>query len=143
MLARDRPDRERWPVALEFRRSSHSFSLTDVPLTLALIFASGTHAFLAIFSGTVIALLLRRLPAIKFVFNLAQFALVSCVMIVLVHVAAEADPGFGWLTWGSVLIATQLGGILTIAQILARDRRSPRAMCRASRSARCSAWTSS
>ncbi len=35
---------ERYPVALEFRQSSHSFSLTDVPLTLALVFASGTHA---------------------------------------------------------------------------------------------------
>ena len=54
---------ERWPVELEFRRSSHSFSLTDVPLSLALIFASGTHAFVAILVGTVIALLLRRLPA--------------------------------------------------------------------------------
>ena len=33
---------ERWPVELEFRQSSHSFSLTDVPLTLALVFSSGT-----------------------------------------------------------------------------------------------------
>jgi diguanylate cyclase (GGDEF)-like protein len=110
---------ERWPVELEFRRSSHSFSLTDVPLSLALIFASGTHAFVAILSGTVIALLLRRLPIIKFCFNLAQLALVTCVMIIIVHVAAQADPGFGWLTWGSVLVATQLGGVLTIAHIIA------------------------
>src|ERR1051325_11179521 len=29
---------ERWPVSLEFRRSAHSFSLTDVPVTLALVF---------------------------------------------------------------------------------------------------------
>ena len=38
---------ERWPVELEFRRSTHSFSLTDIPLTLALVFATGTHAFVA------------------------------------------------------------------------------------------------
>src|SRR3954447_3657623 len=62
---------ERWPVELEFRRSSHSFSLTDVPLTLALVFASGTHAFVAVLAGTLIALVMRRLPAVKFVFNLA------------------------------------------------------------------------
>ncbi len=110
---------ERWPVELEFRRSAHSFSLTDVPLSLALIFASGTHAFVAILSGTVVALLLRRLPAVKFCFNLAQLALVTCVMLLVVHVAAQADPGFGWLTWGSVLLATQLGGVLTIAHIIA------------------------
>ena len=52
---------ERWPVHLEFRRSAHSFSLTDVPLTLALIFATGTHAFVAVMAGTVVAMALRRL----------------------------------------------------------------------------------
>ncbi|HEX6026117.1 MAG TPA: EAL domain-containing protein [Solirubrobacter sp.] len=109
---------ERWPVELEFRRSSHSFSLTDVPLTLALIFASGTHAFAAILGGTVIAMGLRRLPLVKFAFNLAQLALVTCVMIIVVQAAAQIDDGFGWLTWGSVLLATQLGGVLTIAHII-------------------------
>ena len=44
------------------------------------------------------------------------------------HLAAQLDPGFGWITWGAVLLATQLGGVLTIAQILCRDRahRGPR-----------------
>jgi diguanylate cyclase (GGDEF)-like protein len=109
---------ERFPVELEFRRSSHSFSLTDVPLTLALVFASGSHAFIAVTVGTLVALALRRAPAVKFVFNLAQFAFVTAVLIVIVHLAAKADPGFGWLTWGVILLATQLGGVLTIAQIL-------------------------
>ena len=40
-------------------------------------------------------------------------------MLVIVHFAARVDDGFGFLTWGSVLLATQLGGVLTIAQILA------------------------
>src|SRR4051794_31011896 len=109
---------ERWPVELEFRRSSHSFSLTDVPMTLALVFSSGTHAFIAVVAGSLVALLMRKLPAVKFAFNLAQFAFVSCVLIIVVHLAARLDPGFGWITWGSVLLATQLGGVLTIAQIL-------------------------
>jgi diguanylate cyclase (GGDEF)-like protein len=109
---------ERFPVELEFRRSSHSFSLTDVPLTLALVFASGSHAFIAVTAGTLIALALRRAPAVKFAFNLAQFAFVTCVLVIIVHLAAKADPGFGWLTWGVILLATQLGGVLTIAQIL-------------------------
>src|SRR6476469_8163638 len=64
---------ERWPVEVEFRRSTHSFSLTDIPLTLALIFTSGTHAFVPVMAGALVALLLRRGPAVKFVFNLAQF----------------------------------------------------------------------
>jgi diguanylate cyclase (GGDEF)-like protein len=110
---------ETWPVELEFRRSSHSFSLTDVPLTLALIFTTGTHAFVAILAGTIVALLMRRLPFVKFCFNLAQLALVSCVMIICVQLASGLDPGFGWLTWGAVLAATLLGGVLTIAHIIA------------------------
>jgi diguanylate cyclase (GGDEF)-like protein len=110
---------ELWPVELEFRRSSHSFSLTDIPLTLALVFASGTHALLAVMAGAFVALVLRRLPPVKVAFNLAQFALVTSVLIILVHLAASADPGFGWLTWGAVLAASQIGGGLVIAQILA------------------------
>ena len=59
------------------------------------------------------------MPPVKFAFNLAQFALVTAVLIVVVHLAASADPGFGWITWGAVLAATQIGGVLTIVQILA------------------------
>ena len=69
---------ERWPVELEFRRSSHSFSLTDIPLTLALVFTSGTHAFVADHgrhAGR--ARCCAALPPVKFAFNLAQFALVT------------------------------------------------------------------
>ena len=110
---------ERWPVEVEFRRSTHSFSLTDIPLTLALIFTSGTHAFVAVMAGALVALLLRRASAVKFVFNLAQFALVTSVLIVIVHLAASTDPGFGWITWGAVLAAAQIGSVLTTAQILA------------------------
>src|SRR3954470_10617467 len=110
---------ERWPVELEFRRSSHSFSLTDIPLSVAFVFASGLHAFVAIVGGPLIALLLRRLPLVKFFFNVGQLALASTVMIVVVHFAARIDDDFGWLTWGAILLATQLGGVLTIAQILA------------------------
>ncbi len=110
---------ERWPVQLEFRRSSHSFSLFDIPMTLALIFASGTHAYFAVIVGMFVAMASRRLTPVKFAFNLAQFSLVSSVLIVVVHLAASADPGFGWITWGSVLAASQLGGVLTILQMLA------------------------
>src|SRR4051794_19322750 len=67
---------ERWSVELEFRRSSHSFSLTDIPVAFALVFATGPHAFVALLAGTFGALLLHRLSPVKFVFNLAQLALV-------------------------------------------------------------------
>ncbi|MDQ1741223.1 MAG: hypothetical protein QOE53_2875, partial [Pseudonocardiales bacterium] len=110
---------ERWPIELQFRRATHAFTLTDVPLTLALVFATGTHAFFAVLGGLLVALLLRRMPPVKLAFNLAQYALVTAVLIVVVHLAADADPGFGWITWGATLAATQIGGLLVIVQILA------------------------
>ena len=110
---------ERWPIELQFRRATHAFSLTDVPLTLALVFATGTHAFVAVLAGFLVAAVLRRMSPVKLAFNLAQYALMTAVLILVVHFAAEADPGFGWITWGAVLLATQIGGLLTIVQILA------------------------
>ena len=110
---------ERWPIELQFRRATHAFTLTDIPLTLALVFATGTHAFFAVLAGLLIALVLRRMPPVKLAFNLAQYALVTAVLILVVHFAASADPGFGWITWGAVLAATQIGGVLAIVQILA------------------------
>src|SRR5215217_7670986 len=77
---------ERWPVHLEFRRSAHSFSLTDVPVTLALIFCSGTAGVAAIAGGSAVGLLLRRLPAVKVAFNLAQHTLSVALGFVVVHV---------------------------------------------------------
>src|SRR5829696_2257880 len=108
---------ERWPVHLEFRRSAHSFSLTDVPVTLALIFCSGTAGVAAIAAGSAVALLLRRLPAVKVAFNLAQHTLSVALGFVVVHVIAGGVPTFGPLLWFGVFVAVQLGGLVTIALI--------------------------
>jgi diguanylate cyclase (GGDEF)-like protein len=110
---------ERWPIELQFRRATHAFTLTDVPLTLALVFATGTHAFFAVLAGLLVGALLRRMPPVKLAFNLAQYALMTAVLILVVHFAASADPAFGWIMWGAVIAATQIGGVLAIVQILA------------------------
>src|SRR3954470_19794799 len=69
---------ERCVVHLHFRRSAHSFSLGDMPLVFGLIFASANDLMAAVLVGTAATLLLdRRLPPIKLVFNLAQFALAT------------------------------------------------------------------
>src|SRR2546429_391294 len=108
---------ERWPVHVEFKRSAHSFSLTDVPVSLALIFASGPQAVVGMLIGSAIALKFRRLPAIKFAFNLSQFVFITCVGLLVVH--AAAGDAFGPRAWLGVYAATQLGGVLTIALLSA------------------------
>src|SRR4051794_37312996 len=110
---------EHFPMELHFRRSSHWFSATDMVLTLALLFASGTGAVAGMLLGAIAAFVLRRLAPVKTVFNLAQYALITCVAAIVVHHAAAADPGFGWVTWLGVLAATQLGGLITIVLLLA------------------------
>src|SRR5947209_10063477 len=79
---------ERWPVHFEFGRSAHSFSLTDIPLTLGCIFASGTGAIFGLTLGTAAAMAFRRLPPIKFIFNVAQFALALAVATIFLHFMA-------------------------------------------------------
>jgi diguanylate cyclase (GGDEF)-like protein len=108
---------ERWPVNLEFRRSAHSFSLTDVPLTLALVFCGGLAGVGAIAAGTAVALALRRLPPVKFFFNLAQFVFATALGYVIVHVIGGPGAEFGPWVWLGVLVALQVGGLLTIALI--------------------------
>jgi diguanylate cyclase (GGDEF)-like protein len=110
---------ERWPVHLEFRRSAHSFSLTDVPVTIALIFCGGPAGVAAIAAGSVVALALRQLPPVKFVFNLAQFVFTTALGYVVVHAIAGPGAAFGPWVWFGVFVGLQLGGLVTIALITA------------------------
>ena len=81
---------ERWPVELHFGRSSHSFSLTDIPVTLALVFANGGDAMIALALGAAAAFGLRRLPPVKFTFNIAQYALITGASVLVARI------GIGW-----------------------------------------------
>src|SRR5919108_2712792 len=77
---------ERFVVHMQFRRSAHSFSLGDLPLVFGLLFASASDLVLGSLIGTALVLLFdRRLPAIKLVFNLAQFALGECLALLVLH----------------------------------------------------------
>jgi diguanylate cyclase (GGDEF)-like protein len=109
---------ERCVVHLHFRRSAHSFSLGDVPLVFGLIFAGANDLMAAVLAGTAVTLLLdRRLPPIKLVFNLAQFALAACVGILAVHALTPSPETLGPHVWGSVFVATEAGGLLTVLLI--------------------------
>jgi diguanylate cyclase (GGDEF)-like protein len=110
---------ERWPVDLEFQRSKHSFSLTDIPIVLGLIFATGADAMFGLVLGTAIAMLGRRLPLIKFVFNIVQFLLAVALGALMIHVLAGADPSFGPRVWVGALLGLQAGGVVTVLLLAA------------------------
>src|SRR4051794_14297120 len=110
---------ERWPLHFEFRNSSYSHSLTDVPVTLALIFLGGPAAVLAVVAGTVPALIARRLAPIRVVFNASQAVLALGVSYAVAHLVAGPGEGFGPLVWLGAFLGIQAGGVLTIALVSA------------------------
>jgi diguanylate cyclase (GGDEF)-like protein len=109
---------ERCVVHLHFRRGAHSFSLGDIPLVFGLIFCSANGVVLGCLLGSGLVLLLdRKLPAVKFMFNLAQFALHACIAVLVIHALAPAAGGVGPGLWLAALIATQASGLVTVLLI--------------------------
>jgi diguanylate cyclase (GGDEF)-like protein len=109
---------ERCVVHLHFRRGAHSFSLADIPLVFGLLFCSANGVVLGCLLGSALMLLLeRRLPTIKFIFNVAQFALATCIAVLVVHALAPLGDQVGPRTWVGVLLATQAGGLVTVLLI--------------------------
>jgi hypothetical protein len=113
---------ERCVVHLHFRRGAHSFSLGDIPLVVGLISCSA-EAFVigCLLGGAIVMLFDGRLPPVKFVFNISQFA----------H-ACGRDPGYpraapvsdhvGLRTWVVTLSSVSLG--LCGAVIASSDARA-------------------
>src|SRR5579862_5254556 len=97
---------ERAVVHVHFRRGAHSFSLGDIPLVFGLLFCSADGVVLACLVGSAVVLVLdRRLPPIKFIFNLAQFALTTCIAVLVLHAAAPANGDMGPQMWIAALLA--------------------------------------
>jgi diguanylate cyclase (GGDEF)-like protein len=109
---------ERAVVHVHFRRGAHSFSLGDIPLVFGLLFCSASGVVVACLVGSAVVLVLdRRLPPIKFIFNLAQFALTTCIAVLVLHAAAPASGDMGPQIWIATLLATQAGGAVAILLI--------------------------
>jgi diguanylate cyclase (GGDEF)-like protein len=111
---------ERCVVHLHFRRGAHSFSLGDIPFVFGLLFCSAEYFGLGCLLGCGLVLLFdRRLPPVKFVFNIAQLALHAAIAIIVLRALAPAGAGVDTRTWVSALIATQVSGLVSVALIAA------------------------
>jgi diguanylate cyclase (GGDEF)-like protein len=111
---------ERCVVHVHFRRGAHSFSLGDIPLVFGLLFCTAEGVVAACLVGSAVVLLLdRRLPPIKFIFNVAQFALATCIAVLVVHALAPASGAVGPQMWIATLLATQAAGVVTVVLIAA------------------------
>ncbi len=111
---------ERCVVHLHFRRSAHSFSLAEIPLVFGLMFCSAEGVVLGCLLGSAVSLLLvRRQPAIKLVFNLAQFALATSIAVVVMHAIAPASGGVGPRMWLAAVVAMESAAVIAVMLIAA------------------------
>jgi diguanylate cyclase (GGDEF)-like protein len=110
---------ERFVVHVHFRRSAHSMSLGEIPLVLALVFASGHDVVLAGAIGRLFVLAVhRRLPPLRLAFNFGQFLLGNCIAVIVFHAiagsATQIDPTV-WAAAALATVATSLAAVLLIS----------------------------
>jgi signal transduction histidine kinase len=103
---------------LQFRRDAHSFSLSEVPLVIGLIFLSPTDLVLAQLVGAGVALVVhRRQSPLKLVFNLSHFCIEAILAALIFHTLVDADitPA----AWGATLLATSAATVFGVLMITA------------------------
>jgi diguanylate cyclase (GGDEF)-like protein len=101
-------------VHLHIRRDSHSFSLSEVPLIVGLIFVAPVALITARTVGALAALLLhRRQRGVKLAFNIAHFTLETCLAVAIFRtVLGDADPS-SWRGWLAALVVTMTTDLLS------------------------------
>ena len=85
---------EAFPVHLQFRSESASFSMLEIPLVVGLFYASGAVVVLSIMCGAVATLIVvRSQAAVKLVFNSANLALQAGMAVLLFDaIGSGPDP---------------------------------------------------
>jgi diguanylate cyclase (GGDEF)-like protein len=109
-------------VHIEFRRDAHSVSLNEIPLVLALVFATPGHLLLAhlVGAGAILALH-RRQAVLKMVFNLSHFALEDCVAIVVFHALVGGTVRLGpplWIAAMAAAVAAATISVVTVSVVI-------------------------
>jgi diguanylate cyclase (GGDEF)-like protein len=105
-------------VHLEFRRTAHTFSLSEIPLVVGLVFATPVDFVLANVVGAGIGLvLIRRQPLIKVAFNLSHFALEATLAVIVFNALNGGDFSPGALVWFAAFAAAAVANVVGIVSI--------------------------
>lgn len=108
---------ERAVFHLRFRKDAHSFSLSEIPLIIALFVASPVAAITAQMVANAGVLLIRRQQAIKLTFNVGQFVVqTSLAIIVFRPIASLGDP-IGPAGWVAAIVAALIALMAAEAMI--------------------------
>ena len=102
-------------VHLQFRRDTHSFSLSEIPLVVGLFFLRPDELLLALVTGSAVALTLhRRQPLIKLVFNLANLTCITSVAVLIFRSIVLAGDPLGPAGWLGAMAAAIAADVLSL-----------------------------
>ena len=105
-------------VHLQFRRDTHSFSLSEIPLLVGLFFLRPEELLLALLAGSGTALALhRRQPAVKLAFNLANLACSTGLAIIVFRAIVSTGDALGPAGWGAAFVAAITADFLAVVMI--------------------------
>ena len=105
---------------VEINNEAHAFSLSEVPLALALFFAAPRELILARLVGEAVALVLyERQSAAKLTFNLSLFAGESCLALAVFDVLGGTRSGLDPTAWGAALLAVFTASALGVGAVWA------------------------
>ena len=105
-------------VQLQFRRDTHSFSLSEIPLVLGLFFVAPEQLLLAQIVGAGGALWLhRRQPFIKLAFNLSNLTFAAACALVLFHAVVDGHNPLGQAGWIGAFGAAIAADMLALLMI--------------------------
>ena len=106
-------------VHLQFRRDTHSFSLSEIPLVLGLFFLQPTMLLLALVVGSGVTLAFhRRQSVMKLAFNLANLTFTTGLAIVLFRdiLGTDVDP-LGPAGWIAAFLASIAADLVSLVMI--------------------------
>ena len=105
-------------VHLQFRRDTHSFSLSEIPLLIGLFFLSPDRLLVALFLGSGAALALhRRQPAVKLGFNLANLGFSTSLGIILFRAILGANDPLGPIGWAAAFVGAISADVVSVVMI--------------------------
>jgi diguanylate cyclase (GGDEF)-like protein len=105
-------------VHLQFRRDTHSFSLSEVPLLIGLFFLAPDQLLLALILGSGVSLAVhRRQPAVKLAFNLANLALSTSIGIILFRAILGTSDPLGSIGWSAAFAGAISADVVSVVMI--------------------------
>lgn len=118
---------ESWLVHVHFRTETGSFSFSELPIILGVLFTSPTWLLPAAVVGALVSMtLVRHSPAVKVAFNAGNTALrVALAFTVMQLLIGPLDPlePLGWIVVGIAAVSTSAVEVLLLAGVISLSER--------------------